>query len=51
MLEQAIGMINMGLGQAEDPERVAQLEEMLALATARLEELKKEQPAAKEEQK
>ncbi len=40
-LEQAIGMINMGLGQAEDPERIEQLEKILAIATERLEELKK----------
>jgi len=45
MLEQAIGMINMGLGQAEDPERREQLEQMLALATTRLEELKKGEAA------
>ncbi len=40
-LEQVIGMINMGLGQTEDPERKEQLENMLAIAAARLEELKK----------
>lgn len=40
-LEQVIGMINMGLGQAEDPERKEQLEKMLQIAGERLEELKK----------
>lgn len=40
MLEQVIGMINMGLGQAEDPERKAELEKMLQLANERLDELK-----------
>jgi len=52
MLEQAIGMINMGLGTAEDPERKAQLEKMLQIATERLEELKSagdSEPAAAEE--
>jgi hypothetical protein len=51
MLEQAIGMINMGLSQAEDPERKEQLELLLALAAARLEELTKEDTAAEEDQK
>jgi predicted Zn-dependent peptidase len=40
MLEQAIGMINMGLGSTDDPERKEQLEKMLQIANERLEELK-----------
>ncbi len=42
-LEQMIGMVQMGLGQVEDPERKAQMEEMLQIASEHLESLKSQE--------